>query len=56
MEQHSQLFDEEEFRQATLPAIEYLQKHGLARSTILIEWDRAILEFVEMSYAVPAPD
>ena len=43
MEQHSQLFDEEEFRQATLPAIAYLQKHGLAMSSILIEWATKLL-------------
>ena len=49
-------FDEEEFKQATLPAIEYLQKHGLAMSTILIEWDSATLQFVQMSYGVPVPD
>ena len=44
-----------EFEKAVTPAILYMQRHGLATGTIIIEWDQATLQFAQRSCGVPLP-
>ena len=49
-------FDMEEFKKATQPAIDFMQKHCCPHDSIIIDMGHAELMSGEMAYSVEIPD